>query len=132
MYIETSAIVAMVLEEPDSADLIDKVHANPRCETSVVNAFETVLSVGKVIGSYKNAKDIVPEFLKRAGIKVIGVETDIYDELVTAYLRFGKGTGHPAQLNFGDCFSYALAKRKAVPLLFKGSDFAATDIDTAS
>ncbi len=48
-----------------------------------------------------------------------------------AHIRYGKGTGHPAQLNFGDCFSYALAKRLAAPLLYKGNDFAKTDIKSA-
>ena len=51
-----------------------------------------------------------------------------YDDVLAAYLRYGKDSGHPAQLNFGDCFSYAFAKRLGVPLLFKGRDFALTDI----
>lgn len=53
---------------------------------------------------------------------------DIVEAVMDAYLGFGKGTGHPARLNFGDCFSYAMAKRLDAPLLFKGNDFARTDL----
>lgn len=62
------------------------------------------------------------------GIEVLDVPADIVEAVMDAYLGFGKGTGHPARLNFGDCFSYAMAKRLDAPLLFKGNDFARTDL----
>jgi ribonuclease VapC len=59
------------------------------------------------------------------------VPADLIDEVLKAYQRYGKGTGHRARLNFGDCFSYAFAKRLKAPLLFKGEDFSKTDIEAA-
>lgn len=127
MIVETSAIVAMMLEEPDAPGLIEKVHSAP-CKTSVVNAFEAVLSVGRIIQDHPLAKKLVPEFLDEVGIEMVGVDSGIYADVVDAYLNYGKGTGHPAKLNFGDCFSYAMAKRAGVPLLYKGNDFSKTDL----
>ncbi len=127
MIVETSAIVAMMLEEPDASDLVEKVHS-AACETTVVNAFEAVLSVGRVIKNYQLAKKLVPEFLEEVGIGMVGVDAASYGDAVDAYLRYGKGTGHRARLNFGDCFSYAMAKRGGVPLLYKGNDFSKTDL----
>lgn len=127
MIVETSAIVAMMLEEPDAPDFVEKVRSTA-CETSVVNAFEAALSVGRVIENYPLAKKLVQEFLERVGIEMVGVDAASYGSVVDAYLRYGKGTGHPARLNFGDCFSYAMAKRAGVPLLYKGDDFSRTDL----
>lgn len=127
MIVETSAIVAMMLEEPDAPGLMSRVH-NARCGTTVVNAFEAVLSVGRVIENYPLAKELVPEFLKEVGIEMVAIDAAAYAEVVDAYLCYGKGTGHPARLNFGDCFSYAMAKRAGVPLLYKGNDFSKTDL----
>ena len=63
---------------------------------------------------------------------VVPVDADQADIAQTAFVTYGKGTGHPAQLNFGDLFSYALAKARGVPLLYKGGDFARTDIAAAA
>ena len=62
------------------------------------------------------------------GEEMVGVDAATYADVVDAYLCYGKGTGHPARLNFGDCFSYAMAKRAGVPLLYKGDDFSKTDL----
>ena len=70
--------------------------------------------------------------LTEYGIGVIPVDREQADIAHTAFTRFGKGTGHPAQLNYGDLFAYALAKARGIPLLFKGADFAATDIVAAA
>jgi ribonuclease VapC len=61
-------------------------------------------------------------------VKVVDVPAGIFDEVMLAYARYGKGTGHSAKLNFGDCFSYAMAKRAGSRLLFKGNDFSQTDL----
>ncbi len=96
--------------------------------TSLINAIEAALSVGRVIDDYLLAGGLVKEFLKQTGVTVQDVSADAYDDVVLAYSRYGKGTGHPARLNFGDCFSYALAKRAGLPLLYKGEDFSKTDM----
>lgn len=70
----------------------------------------------------------VEEFLKLPSFEIVAVDGSIADIASQAYVAFGKGSGHPAQLNFGDVFSYALAKAKNIPLLFKGNDFSQTDV----
>jgi ribonuclease VapC len=128
LIVETSAIVAILLGEGDAQDLIDQVDAAGRPATSAISAFEAVLSIGRAMGNYKLASQLVPGLLASAGIEMVGVPPTIYDGAVDAYLRYGKGTGHPAKLNFGDCFSYAMAKQAGVPLLYKGDDFSKTDL----
>lgn len=68
------------------------------------------------------------DFLKKAGIEVVGVSAEVYDDVLLTYSRYGKGTGHPARLNFGDCFSYVTAKRLGGAQLCKGNDFSQTDL----
>jgi len=128
MLVETSAIVAMVLEEADAEVLLERVDAAEKPVTTVVNAFEAVLSVGRKLEDHALSARLIPQFLESAGIEMIGVGAALFPDIVDAYLRFGKGTGHPAKLNFGDCLSYAYAKQAGVPLLYKGSDFAQTDL----
>ncbi|MCV0397466.1 MAG: type II toxin-antitoxin system VapC family toxin [Rhizobiaceae bacterium] len=128
MLVETSAIVAIILEEPDALELAERLDAAERPVTTIVNAFEAALSVGRVIGNRALAARLVPDFLRATGVEMIGIEAELYDNVVEAYARYGKGTGHPAALNFGDCFSYAMADRLGVPLLYKGNDFSNTDL----
>lgn len=68
--------------------------------------------------------------LERLGVEILGVDNRLAVVAIAAFLKYGKGR-HAAKLNFGDCFSYALAKRLNVPLLFKGDDFSQTDIRSA-
>ena len=68
----------------------------------------------------------------QAGIEIEPVTEVIAETAFTAYLKFGKGSGHPAGLNYGDCFAYALAREKMAQLLFKGGDFGHTDIEPAA
>lgn len=131
MIVETSAIVAILLDEPESPVFLDAIGAADGPSTTVIAAFEAALSVGRVLEDRERAGRLVPRLLDELGVTVAGIEADAYEEVLGAYLRYGKGSGHPARLNFGDCFSYAAAKRKGVPLLFKGRDFALTDIDRA-
>lgn len=128
MHVETSALVGILLEEPDAAALLERLHAADRPVTSVVNAVEAALSVGKSIKDYPLAGRLVSEFLEQAGVEILAVTPDLYTDVVWAYAHYGKGVGHPAKLNFGDCFSYALAKRTGTPLLYKGNDFSHTDL----
>jgi ribonuclease VapC len=108
MVIDTSAIVAILGMEPESARLAQAIEADPNRLISAA----TVVETGLVVES-------------RYSIESVSVDhADIARE---AWRRFGKGR-HSANLNFGDCFSYALAKGTGEPLLFKGDDFTLTDI----
>lgn len=128
MFIETSAIVAILLEEPDAPHLLEQIESGHAPTTSVVNAVEATISVGKQIRNYERAWVLVRSFMEEARLQVEGIPADALDGIVDAYLRYGKGTGHPARLNFGDCFSYAFAKRADLQLLYKGGDFSQTDL----
>src|SRR5438105_3023959 len=93
----------------------------------------TYLETAIVIDSRRNpiASRRVDEFLEEAEIAIEAVDAEQAKLARAAYRDFGKGSGHPAQLNFGDCFSYALARSRREPLLFKGDDFVHTDIRSA-
>ncbi|OQM77310.1 type II toxin-antitoxin system VapC family toxin [Manganibacter manganicus] len=128
MHVETSAVVGILLEEPEAKELLVRLNADDNPVTSVINAVEAALSVGRSIEDYPLAGQLVAAFLDKAGVRILPVAADVYDDVVRAYSRYGKGSGHPAKLNFGDCLSYALAKRTGQALLYKGNDFAQTDL----
>jgi ribonuclease VapC len=78
-----------------------------------------------------DAARVVSEFLERQSITVVAIPPEAGPLAIDAFARYGKGQSHPAQLNMGDCFAYACARHFGEPLLFKGSDFARTDIEAA-
>ncbi|CAG0985270.1 MAG: type II toxin-antitoxin system VapC family toxin [Rhizobiaceae bacterium] len=131
MIVETSAIVAILLDEPECPAFLEAIAVADSPSTTVVAAFEAALSAGRALDDRERAGRLVPRLLDEIGVTVAGIDANAYDDVLAAYLRYGKGSGHPAQLNFGDCFSYAAAKRKGVSLLFKGRDFALTDVGKA-
>jgi len=99
--------------------------------TSSLAVWETVLAVARVLGlDIKTANTAVDEVLILPGVDVEPVSADARRAAIDAFDRFGKGR-HPAALNFGDCFAYASARQAGVPMLYKGDDFARTDIETA-
>jgi ribonuclease VapC len=128
MHVETSAVVGILMEEPEAKELLGRLNADDNRITSVVNAVEAALSIGRRIRDYPLAGRLVADFLDKADIGILPVPPDLYDDVVRAYSRYGKGTGHPAKLNIGDCFSYAFAKRSGHDLLYKGNDFSQTDL----
>lgn len=128
MFVETSAIVAIFRDEADARELVGRLSAASRRETSVVNAVEAALAIGKRTSDYFGARREVVDLLARLEISMEAIPAGVFDEVLQAYQRYGKGTGHPAQLNFGDCFSYVMAKRSGLTLLYKGTDFVQTDI----
>lgn len=127
MHIDASAIVAVLANEPDRSSLFDRMRATKK-STSPVSVFEASIALSKLTGSCASALGEVMRFLTLADIEILPVEADILPELCIARDRYGKGSGHPANLNLGDCFSYAMAKKAGVPLLYKGNDFAQTDM----
>ena len=91
----------------------------------------TALETEMVLKAHGAQRDAFDEFCRRTGLRVVPFTPAQYALAREAHRRFGRGSGHPARLNFGDCFSYALAKDSGEPLLFKGDDFLHTDIEPA-
>ncbi|PWJ83998.1 ribonuclease VapC [Pseudaminobacter salicylatoxidans] len=127
-YVETSAIVAVLKNEPEREDFIDKIEQSSYCITSPVSAFEASIALTEMVGSCSAALSEVLRFLQIAKVTIGEIGEDLLPELALARDRYGKDSGHPARLNLGDCFSYAVAKQRDVSLLYKGDDFALTDL----
>lgn len=129
MFVDASAIVAILTLEPEADALTDTLAIASTAVTSPIAVFEAVLGVcRKRHASIREGQDDVAEFLDTARVRSVPITTEIADLALDAFERYGKGRGHPAQLNMGDCFAYAAAKANGSPLLFKGDDFAKTDI----
>ena len=126
MVIDTSAVLAWLKNEPERERIVAALEAHPVCRISAVSLLEAHIVVrGRehpaMIGKLQR-------FLEEAGAVVMPFDERQARIADMAFLRYGKGQGHPAQLNFGDCAVYALAKSLGEPLLFVGNDFAQTDI----
>ncbi len=132
IVIDTSAVVAIVLQEPTANALIACIGAAKARSISVVNYVEaaTVLA-DRMSDTAEGAVARMDQFLALADIELVPVDQDQAREAAKARIRFGKGFGHPARLNFGDTFAYALAKQRRAPLLFVGDDFIHTDVESA-
>lgn len=131
MFVDASAIVAIMMEEPGSRQLAERLESAAQPMTSPIAIFEAVLAIRRILQvSVEIASDRVDDFLAITGTRSISVTPDIAALALDAFARYGKGQGHPAQLNMGDCFAYAVAKKQDAPLLFKGGDFGKTDIRT--
>jgi len=127
MVVETSAVLAILLEEPEAAEFAQLIEDNPMPLISAASVFEAGIVLLSRYGP--DARGDLQEFLAQGGLQVEPVTAEQADLALEAYQRFGKGR-HPAGLNFGDCFAYALCKATGQPLLFKGQDFSLTDIAT--
>jgi ribonuclease VapC len=128
MVIDSSAIVAIALEEPSYDLLVRKIANADEPTMSAVSHFETRMVVFAKRGAVALQK--LDRFLASSAIRIAICDETQSGLALDAFRQFGKGR-HPAQLNFGDCFSYALAKSLDEPLLFKGDDFSVTDITSA-
>lgn len=127
MYVDASAMVCILANEPERRDFLTAIKGKS-CFTSPVSVFETATSISTLTGSCASALSEIERFLSEAKIRIAPIDQSILIELAIARDRYGKGTGHPARLNLGDCFSYAMAKQAGVRLLYKGKDFARTDL----
>ncbi len=129
MFLDASAIVAILTREPEAEALADLLEAARAPITSPIALFEAVLGIcRKRHASIEEAEEDVHEFLEMAAIELIPITSKEAETALSAFSRYGKGRGHPAQLNLGDCFAYAAAKNHRRALLFKGDDFDKTDI----
>ena len=128
MIIDTSALVAILYREPEAEAFARMIHDADICRISVASYVELSMVVETQLGPEGLRQAEV--FLRRAGITVEPVTVEQGELARQAFLDFGKGR-HKAGLNFGDCFSYALAKAMGERLLFKGNDFGLTDVAVA-
>jgi ribonuclease VapC len=127
--VDTSAIVAIVLNEPERAAFRNAIQRVAKALISTVS----VIEIKMVVHGRRGARAVVfvDDLLNLPMFEIVPPGLADMDAAYAAFIAFGKGSGHPAALNFGDVFSYALAKARNLPLLFKGNDFAETDIQPA-
>ena len=129
MVIDTSALLAILLNEPERRRFNETIEAADSSVISIASFVETSIVIETRLGA-EGLRDL-DLFLGVAGIALVEIDIEQGHAARRAFSEFGKGR-HPAGLNFGDCFSYALAKARGERLLFKGDDFAKTDIELAS
>lgn len=126
MVIDSSALIAILCDEPERYDFNRKIEADSRRLISTASVLETSIVLENRYG--EEAYRELDFFLLKAAIESRPFDTEQLEIARRAYRQYGKGR-HPAGLNYGDCFSYALAKQTGEPLLFKGNDFSQTDIE---
>jgi ribonuclease VapC len=130
IVVDTSVIVAIAFGESERDAFVQTIHNAGKTLISSVSVVETRMVVHGRRG--QRAVVLVDDLLRLPVFEVIAPGTEEAAAAYAAFVAFGKGSGHPAALNFGDVFSYALAKVRGLPLLFKGNDFSHTDITCAS
>ena len=128
MVIDSSALLAILQDEPERRALVEAIESADRRCLSVVNLVEASIVLEARRGP--TAARLLDTLVERAGIDVVGVDREQGELARRAFARFGKER-HSAGLNFGDCFAYALAQAFGDSLLFKGGDFSQTDVTPA-
>lgn len=126
IVIDTSALMAVLLDEPDAS----------RCIAALTTGGALAISAGtlaeaRIVAARRGAREALDRLLARLKPEIVAVTALEANLVAAAYDRWGKGV-NPAALNFGDCFAYALAKARGWPLLYTGEDFSRTDIDRAA
>ncbi len=132
MFLDASAIVAILVQEPEGKALTVKLEAAPFCMTSPLSRYEAVLALRRIynVESVEAPQSAINDFLELYDVRIVDVTPEIGVKAIAAFDHYGKGR-HKAALNMGDCFSYACAKLHDLPLLCKGDDFRHTDIKIA-
>lgn len=132
MFIDASALVAMMTDEEDAKVLASRLGRARNRFTSPIGVFEATAAVARILAvPVEESAAAVADFLAVMRIDVLPVPEEAGRLAIAAFARYGKGRRHPAQLNMGDCFAYACARHLGEPLLYKGADFAETDIEPA-
>jgi len=129
VIVDTSVLIAILLDEPERLVFANALGDAESRRMSAATLLETAIVIDGNRDAILSRK--LDQLLARMAIAIEPVTEAQVHIARAAYRDFGKGSGHPAQLNFGDCFSYALAKDKSEPLLFKGTDFGKTDVKVA-
>jgi ribonuclease VapC len=131
MFIDASALTAMLTDEEEARELLARLAQSRTRLTSPLAVWEAAIAIARVLGlGIGEAADAVDSYLALMEIETVAVPPAAARIALDAFDRYGKGR-HPARLNFGDCFAYACARHLGQPLMFKGGDFAQTDIEAA-
>ena len=125
MVVDTSAVIAILFNEPETESFVRALADDSKKMISAFNALESAIVIEAKKGEAGGRE--LDLLLHRARIEIISLNSDQVELALTAWRKYGKGN-HPAGLNIGDCCAYALAKYSGEPLLFKGKDFSQTDI----
>lgn len=126
--IDASALLAILLREADAATIRQRIEASELRFTSPLAIYESVSRLMRVRGvSAHRAEEIVRALLDEFDARIVAVDDSMTSLALDALDRYGRGR-HPAALNFGNCFAYACARAHKTPLIYKGDDFARTDI----
>ncbi len=125
IVVDTSALMAILLNEPDADSCAAALQSEAEILISAGTAAEAYIVAGR-----RGLGDEMERLVEGLGFQIIDVTATMSVRIAKAYAKWGKGA-HPAALNFGDCFAYALAEQRNCPLLFVGSDFAQTDLEPA-
>ncbi|MCA1366752.1 type II toxin-antitoxin system VapC family toxin [Bradyrhizobium sp. BRP14] len=143
MFLDASAIVAILAREEDAGYLLAKIEMSERpIFYSPLSMFEAVISLARIISIshfgdqaptppelIDRVEEDVEKFMETIGARELSMNGSLHRGAINAARNYGRFIAHPARLNFGDCFSYACAKGYRLPLLFKGDDFSRTDIE---
>lgn len=127
IVVDTSALIAILRDEADAAKFAE---ALGNADGRLISA-GTMLEAGIVTVRREDEHARLMKLVKLARVEIIAMSEAEANAGISAFRRYGRGSEHPAKLNFGDCFAYALAKTRNLPLLFKGNDFIHTDIEPA-
>lgn len=130
--VDSSVLVSLLAPEADGERSAERLDSLSRRIASPLVIFETAAALSRIRQAPPTAMGtVVMELVQRARIDLVPITADHALTAISAFERYGKGRGHPAQLNMGDCFSYAVARVAGIPLLFKGDDFTHTDMERA-
>lgn len=132
MFVDTSAVVAIITGELDAASFARKLESAQQKISAAHVILEAAMRLSTLLGLEPTVADrLVTRLMREARISIVPIDEDIAHFAVAAFERFGKGRNREARLNFGDCLTYACAQAHAVPILFKGDDFTHTDATRA-
>lgn len=126
MIIDTSAVVAILLDEPERRVFLNAIVSSASPRISAATLLESAVVVDR--RQDPTLSRALDTLLERLAVEIVPVDQEQARIGRAAYSDFGRGSGHPAGLNYGDCFAYALASATGAPLLFKGDDFGHTDL----
>ena len=129
MILETSALIAILRDETEAEEFRKALARARRISISAANYLEAGIVLDRPRDPIVSRR--LDQFIDEFGIEIISVTAADARYARDVYRDFGRGSGHPARLNFGDCFAYALSKTTGEPLLFKGDDFIHTDVEPA-
>lgn len=128
-FVDASAVVAILAREPDWQLYADRADEEADLLWSPISKWESIAGFRRQRDStIEEARDAVTLFGEENGLTMVAVGEREAEAAVQAMARYGRGSGHPAKLNMGDCFAYACAKANQARLLYKGDDFAQTDL----